>query len=157
MDGFRRRKGSKVHALVAPPGLLLAVAIGPANSHDATVLPQLMGGLRLGGRRSRPRRRPEEMCADGAYDTREIRHHVRRRGIRASIRENPRGQRQPRRDRPVDLLGHLPGGEGGGRALLRLAQGRVPLAGPALREALKHLRRHGVPGLLPHIAWRLLR
>jgi hypothetical protein len=34
VDGFRRRKGSKVHALVAP--LPLAVAIGPANSHDAT-------------------------------------------------------------------------------------------------------------------------
>jgi hypothetical protein len=36
LDGFRRRKGSKVHALVAPPGLPLAVAIGPASSHDAT-------------------------------------------------------------------------------------------------------------------------
>jgi len=36
LDGFRRRKGSKVHALAAPPGLLLAVALSPANSHDAT-------------------------------------------------------------------------------------------------------------------------
>jgi len=36
VDGFRRRKGSKVHALVAPPGLLLAVALSPANRHDAT-------------------------------------------------------------------------------------------------------------------------
>jgi hypothetical protein len=36
VDGFRRRKGSKVHALVALPGLPLAVAIGAANSHDAT-------------------------------------------------------------------------------------------------------------------------
>jgi hypothetical protein len=51
VDGFRRHKGSKVHALVAPPGLPLAVAIGPANSHDATAFPQLMAGLRLGGRR----------------------------------------------------------------------------------------------------------
>jgi hypothetical protein len=36
VDGLRRRKGSKVHALVALPGLPLAVAIGAANSHDAT-------------------------------------------------------------------------------------------------------------------------
>jgi hypothetical protein len=38
VDGFRRRKGNKMHALVAPPGLLLAVALSPANSnsHDAT-------------------------------------------------------------------------------------------------------------------------
>jgi len=33
---LRRRKGSKVHALVAPLGLPLAVALGPANRHDAT-------------------------------------------------------------------------------------------------------------------------
>jgi hypothetical protein len=131
---------------VAPLGLLLAVALSPANSHDATVLPQLMAGLRLGGR---PRRRPEELCADSAYDTREIRHHLRRRGIRASIPENPRGRRRPRRVRPVDLLGHLAGGEGGGGALLRLAQGRVLQAGPALRAALDHLRPPGLPGLLP--------
>jgi IS5 family transposase len=85
---------------VAPLGLLLAVALSPANSHDATVLPQLMAGLRLGGR---PRRRPEELCADSAYDTREIRHHLRRRGIRASIPENPRGRRRPRRGRAYRL------------------------------------------------------
>jgi hypothetical protein len=108
-----------------------------------------MEGLRLKGKRGRPRTRPGEVCADGAYDSREVRLYLRRRGIRASIPENPRGQRRPRRDRPVDLLGHLPGGEGGGRALLRLAQGRVPQAGPALREALDHLRPPGLPGLLP--------
>ena len=31
MDGFGRRQGGKVHALVAPPGLPLAVALGPAT------------------------------------------------------------------------------------------------------------------------------
>ncbi len=66
VDGFRRRKGGKVHALVAPPGLPLAVALGPAHRHDATAFPQLMAGLRLGGRRGRPRTRREELCAAGA-------------------------------------------------------------------------------------------
>ncbi len=95
VDGFRRRKGSKVHALVASPVLPLAVALGPANSHDATVPVRRYGGLRLGGRRGRPRRRPEELCADGAYDASEIRHRLRRRGVRASIPGDPRGRGGP--------------------------------------------------------------
>jgi transposase len=62
-----------------------------------------MGGLRPGGRRGRPRKRPEELCADGAYDTREMRHHLPRRGVRASIPENLRGRRRPRRGRAYRL------------------------------------------------------
>jgi len=100
VDCFRRRRGSKVHALVAPPGLPLAVAIGPANRHDATAFPQLMGGLRLGGRRGRPRTRPGEVCADGAYDSREVRLYLRRRGIKASIPQNPRGRKRRKMGRP---------------------------------------------------------
>ena len=76
---------------------------------------------------------------------------------KASIPENPRRRSAPVVVNPLDLSGDLSGGQGGGGALLRLAQGRVPQAGSALREALKHLRRHGLPGLLTHIAWRLLR
>jgi transposase len=157
VDGFRRRKGSKVHALVAPPGLPLAVALGPANSHDATAFPQLMGGLRLGGRRGRPRTRPEELCADGAYDTREIRHHVRRRGIRASIPENPRGRRRPRRGRPYRFC----------RATYRVARGAVErffawLKGGFRRLALRYERLSSTFAALVYLAcflisWRLLR
>jgi transposase len=62
-----------------------------------------MAGLRPGGRRGRPRKRPEELCADGAYDTREMRHHLPRRGVRASIPENLRGRRRPRRGRAYRL------------------------------------------------------
>jgi IS5 family transposase len=157
VDGFRRRKGSKVHALVAPPGLPLAVAIGPANSHDATVLPQLMAGLRLGGRRGRPRTRPEELCADGAYDTREVRRHLRRRGIRASIPENPRGRRRPRRGRPYRFCG----------ATYRVARAAVErffawLKGGFRRLALRYERLSSTFAALVYlacflIAWRLLR
>ena len=157
MDGFRRRKGSKVHALVAPPGLPLAVALGPANSHDATAFPQLMGGLRLGGWRGRPRRRLEELCADGAYDSREIRHHLRRRGIRASIPENPRGRRRPRRGRAYRLC----------PTTYRVARAAVErffawLKGGFRRLALRYERRLATFAALVHlacfmIAWRVLR
>jgi len=157
VDGFRRRKGSKVHALVAPPGLPLAVALGPANRHDATAFPQLMGGLRLGGRRGRPRRRLEELCADGAYDTREIRHHLRRRGVRASIPENPRGRRRPRRGRPYRFC----------RATYRVARAAVErffawLKGGFCRLALRYERLLTIFAPLVYLAcfpvtWRLLR
>jgi IS5 family transposase len=157
VDGFRRCKGSKVHALVAPPGLPSAVAVGPANSHDATAFPQLMAGLRLGSWRGRPRTGPEELCADGAYDTREIRHHLRRQGIRASIPENPRGRRRPRRGRAYRLCpAHLPGGQGDGGAFLAW------LKGGFRRLALRYERRLATFAALVHlacfmIAWRVLR
>jgi hypothetical protein len=74
-----------------------------------------MGGLRRGSRSGRPRRRPEELCADGAYDTREIRHHLRRRGIRASLPANSRGRTRPKRGRPYRFC----------RATYRVARGAV--------------------------------
>ena len=92
-----------------------------------------MGGLRLG---DRLRTRAEEVCADDAYDTREVRRHLRRQTAQVW-------------PAPLNLSGHLLGGQGGG-ALLRLAQGRVPQASPGLGEARQHLRRSGLPGLLTH-------
>jgi transposase len=116
-----------------------------------------MGGLRLGGRRGRPRRRPEELCADGAYDTREMRHHLRRRGIRASIPENPRGRRRPRRGRPYGFC----------RATYRVARAAVErffawLKGGFRRLALRYERLSSTFAALLYlvslpVAWRLLR
>jgi len=99
---------------------------------------QLMAGLPLGGGRGRPRTRPEELCRGGACDTREIREDLRRRGIRASVPENPRGAAQAWPALSL-LPAHLPGGQGGSGTPLRLAEGRVPEAGPAPREALERL------------------
>jgi transposase len=115
-----------------------------------------MGGLRLGGRRGRPRRRPEELCADGAYDTREIRHRLRRRGIRASIPENSRERRWPRRGRPVDLLGHLRG------ARAAVERFFAWLKGGFRRLALRYERLSSTFAALVYLAcflisWRLLR
>jgi IS5 family transposase len=157
VDGFRRRKGSKVHTLVALPGLPLAVALDPANCHDATAILQLMAGLRLGGRRGRPRTRPEELYADGAYDTREVRRHLRWRGIRASIPKNPRARRRPRRGRPYRFC----------QATYRVAWAAAErffawLKGGFRRLALRYERLSSTFAALVYpacflIAWRLLR
>ena len=52
--------------------------------------------------RGRPRTRPRLLTADRAYDSREFRQHLRRRGIRACIppRRRPTGWK-PRRGRPI--------------------------------------------------------
>jgi len=116
-----------------------------------------MAGLRPGGRRGRPRRRPEELCADGAYDTREIRRHLRRRAVTASIPENPRGRRRPRRGRPYRFC----------RATYQAARGAAErffawLKGGFGRLALRYERLSStfaarVCLALFLIAWRLLR
>ncbi len=85
MDGFPRRRGSKVHAMVTASGLPLRVLVGPAHRHDATALPELVEGIELKGRRGRPRTRPGEVCADGAYDSREIRLYLRCRGTNTDL------------------------------------------------------------------------
>ncbi len=51
----------------------------------------------------RPRTRPEEVVADAAYDTKEIRRYLRRRGIRANIPANIRNRRRAKRGRPTRL------------------------------------------------------
>jgi IS5 family transposase len=99
----------------------------------------------------------EELCADGAYDSREIRHHLRRRGVRASIPENPRGRRRPRRGRPSRFC----------RATYRVARAAVErffawLKGGFRRLALRYERRLATFAALAHlacfmIAWRVLR
>jgi hypothetical protein len=57
--------------------------------------------VKCGG--GRPRSRPGEVAGDSAYDTRDVRAYLRRRGIRASIPVNRRNRRRPRRGRPYRL------------------------------------------------------
>jgi transposase len=103
-----RSRGGRLPAAQGEQGARPGGAAGPApgRGHRSGQQPrchrtsQLLGDLRLGSKRGRPRRRPEELCADGAYNTREIRHHLRRRGIRASLPANSRGRTRPKRGRP---------------------------------------------------------
>lgn len=51
MDGSRRRRGSKAHALATARGLPLRVLVGPADQHDLALFQGLMEGVRLKGKR----------------------------------------------------------------------------------------------------------
>jgi transposase len=62
-----------------------------------------MEGMRVKYGRGRPRSRPGEVAGDSAYDTRDVRAYLRRRGIKANIPVNIRNRRRPRHGRPYRL------------------------------------------------------
>jgi len=67
-------------------GLPLAAAVSAANTVDAAMLLPLVDSVPpVSGRRGRPRRRPDRLHADKAYDHKRLRGEVRRRGISVRI------------------------------------------------------------------------
>ncbi|MHA6797408.1 IS5 family transposase (plasmid) [Pseudonocardia bannensis] len=82
----RARTGSKHHVIVDGGGVPLAVALTGGNRHDVTqLLPLLEAVPPVRGRRGRPRRRPEKLYADRAYDFDTYRRRVRAKGVRPCI------------------------------------------------------------------------
>jgi IS5 family transposase len=83
----RGRPGTKRHLIVDAGGIPLAVLLSPANHHDSRAFEPLLASIPPLRRRraGRPRRRPEKVHADKAYDIPRCRAHLRRRGIRCRI------------------------------------------------------------------------
>jgi transposase len=79
-----RKPGSKRYIVVGTP---LGVLIGPANPHDSQMLAPTLDAIPplRGGRRGRPRRRPDKLHADKGYDHRRCRPECRARGITPRI------------------------------------------------------------------------
>jgi transposase len=67
--------------------LPLAIAITGANRHDSMLVEPILDRLRpvKGTGRGRPRRRPNKLHADKAYDNRRVRRYLRSPGITARI------------------------------------------------------------------------
>jgi transposase len=86
-DGFKNRKGSKIHAVVDPSSKPIYFTVGPGNEHDSRRLQELVDGLSG---------RPRELYADAAYDTESIRSGLESMGIESNIPVNPRNGRRPR-------------------------------------------------------------
>jgi transposase len=86
-DGFKHRKGTKIHAVVDPSSKPIYFTVGPGNEHDSRRLQELVDGLSG---------RPRELYADAAYDTENIRRGLESMGIEPNIPVNPRNGRRPR-------------------------------------------------------------
>jgi transposase len=78
----------------------LNIEISAANDHDSIYFIDLLDKISLKGVRGRPRTRPDEVNADPAYDSDEIRSYLRRRGIKSNIPVNRRNRKFPKRGRP---------------------------------------------------------
>jgi transposase len=79
----RGRPGVKHHVVVAGNGVPLVVDVPAANQADVRHLEPMLDSLPgVRGRVGRPRRRPEELYADRAYDSQPHRERTRRRGLR---------------------------------------------------------------------------
>jgi transposase len=90
----RARPGSKHHVLTEGAGIPLCASLTGGNRNDITQLLPLIDKIPpVRGRRGRPRRRPDELYADRAYDHDKYRKAVHAKGIRTRIarRGQPHG------------------------------------------------------------------
>jgi len=88
---------------VSGESLPLSIVIGPGDEHDSRRFTEVIDSIRVKHGVGRPRSRPKEIHADSAYDTKEIRRYLRRRGIKASIDINPRNTLKLKRGRQNKL------------------------------------------------------
>ena len=81
------KPGTKRHIVVDRTGIPLAAMITAANMHDSMVFEELIDAIEPIKRpgRGRPRKRPEKLHADKAYDDKKCAQALRRRGIKRRI------------------------------------------------------------------------
>ena len=81
------KKGTKRHLVSDRKGIPLAVIVTAANVHDSMVFEELIDTVEPIKRpgRGRPRKRPEKVHADKAYDDKKCKGALRRRGIKSRI------------------------------------------------------------------------
>ena len=82
----RGRKGSKHHAMLDANGIPLAATVTAANVPDVTALLSVVDELEpVAGKPGRPRRRPERLYGDRAYDSRRHREELAGRSIEPKL------------------------------------------------------------------------
>lgn len=100
-DGHKKVNGSKVHAVVTPSSLPVAIDLGPGDEHESRRLFPLLKGIRISGTR-RPRSKPRRVYADTKYNTPLVMMYLASRGIAARIKERVNKKRRPGRPRIFD-------------------------------------------------------
>src|SRR5262245_38831323 len=82
----RQGKGLLLHSLTDAAGMPLATCTTPANGDERAQVVPLLEGLHIRtGHRGRPRPRFKVLAADKGYDAKDLRHRLRKRGIRPQI------------------------------------------------------------------------
>jgi len=102
-NGHKLIKGTKIHVAVSKEGIPLSIGISAGNEHDGLYFIDLVDRIALKGKKGRPRTKPDEINADPAYDSDEIRDYLRKRGIKSNIPVNRRNRKFPKRGRLTRL------------------------------------------------------
>jgi hypothetical protein len=76
-------KGTKVMVVSDGNGLPIGLYLDAANHHEIKLAEPTLQTIRVPQKRGRPKTRPKELVADKAYDSRDFRRKLRRRGIQA--------------------------------------------------------------------------
>ena len=98
----RQGKGMLLHHLTDAAGMPLSTRTTPANGDERTPVLPLLDALRLRtGTRGRPRTRLRVIAADTGYDAKNLRHQLRRRGIRPQLPKRVWKTNKPR-GRPIN-------------------------------------------------------
>lgn len=100
-DGHKKIKGIKLSASVDDSSLPISIFIAPANINDSKLYFPVMDKFKIKLHRGRPVTRPGTVIADAGFDTKKIREHNRRRGIKSVIPINPRNRKKNRIGRPI--------------------------------------------------------
>jgi transposase len=98
----RKGKGTKWMLVVDGHGLPLGFHLAGAQCAEVRLAEQTLDSIHVRRPRGRPRRRPKKLVADRGNDSREFRHHLRRRGIAMCIPPKRRPSTwRAKRGRPV--------------------------------------------------------
>jgi transposase len=82
----RKGKGVLIHSLTDGAGMPLSMRTTPANGDERAQVIPLLDTLHIRtGKRGRPRKRLKVLAMDKGYDAKDLRHRLRRRGIRPQI------------------------------------------------------------------------
>lgn len=98
----RKGKGTKWMMVVDGQGTPLGALLASAQVAEVKLAQSTLETIKVRQRRGRPRTRPAKLTCDRAYDSREWRAYLRKRGIACCIpaRRRPKGWK-PRRGRPT--------------------------------------------------------
>jgi len=97
----KRGKGTKLMVVADGNGLPIGLQVASARPHELTLARSTLETVRVPRRRGRPRKRPQELVADRAYDSRAFREWLRKKGIQPTIPPIERKRKRPKRGRPV--------------------------------------------------------
>jgi transposase len=94
--------GAKVMVVVDGTGVPIGLHVDRAHPHERTLAEPTMRTIRVPRTRGRPKTRPNELGADKAYDSAEVRRSLRRRGITLTVPPREQRTRQhPKRGHPL--------------------------------------------------------